>query len=251
MDKKIESSELLNNYGVILVEPHYPENIGAAARACRNMGIKKLICVRPVNPDKEKMLRMATNESSELIEKMEVYDSLREALSQFNYAVGTTARTGRQRWPYYTPREMAQKLVPLSYENKIAIVFGSEPNGLTNEDLLLCQEIVHIPTSDFSSINLAQSVMILCYEIFLANTKIEYPRPKLATIEEKEGMFSHIQELLLKIDFILPENPDYWMRSIRQFLGRIDLTAKEVKLIRGFCRQLMWALERDNKKGDN
>lgn len=243
MESIIEISNNIKNFGVILFEPQYPENIGAAARACKNMGITELICVRPLNPEKERMLKMATHESAELIEAMPVFDSLEEAVKDFNYIVGTTARTGRQRGPYFTPREIAANLVPLSQDNKIGILFGSERTGLTNHELRLCQDIIHIPTAEFMSINLAQSVMIVCYEIFLAQAKIEYPTQRLATTIEKEGMFEHIEELLIKIDFILPENPERWMRSIRQFFGRLDIKAKEIKLIRGFCRQLLWAID--------
>jgi tRNA/rRNA methyltransferase len=243
MENIIEVSNNIKNFGVILFEPQYPENIGAAARACKNMGIAKLISVRPLNPDKERMLKMATHESAELIESMPVFDSIEEATKDFNYIVGTTARTGRQRWPYYTPREIATSLVSISQNNTIGILFGSERTGLTNHELRLCQDIIHIPTAEFTSINLAQSVMIVCYEILLANSRIEYPCPRLATTIEKEGMFEHIEELLIKIDFILPENPERWMRSIRQFFGKPDIKAKEIKMIRGFCRQLLWAME--------
>jgi len=243
MENIIETSNNIKNFSVILFEPQYPENIGAAARACKNMGVPNLISVRPLNPDKERMLKMATHESAELIEAMPVFDSLEDAIKDINYIVGTTARTGRQRGPYYTPREIAANLVTISQNNKIGILFGSERTGLTNHELRLCQDIIHIPTAEFTSINLAQSVMIICYEILMAHSRIEYPFPRLATSVEKEGMFEHIEELLIKIDFILPENPEHWMRSIRQFFGKLDIKAKEIKLIRGFCRQLLWAIE--------
>jgi len=235
----------LKNIAVVLNEPRYPENIGAAARCCKNMGINRLICVRPRLLDKEKMLKMATHESAELIENLEIFDSLKECLEDFNFVVGTTARTGRQRRPTDTPRTLAKDIVGISQENKIALLFGSEKFGLTNEDLKLCHRLVNIPTAEFSSINLAQSVMILCYEIFIATSSIKKSIPKIASVKELEGMYEHLKEACLAIGFINPENPDYWINNIRKLFSRIELRSKEVRVIRGFCRQILWAINKN------
>ncbi len=232
----------LDNFCVILYEPHYSENIGAAARCCCNMGIPQLIVVRPCRPESEKMLKMATHEASALIETMPVFDSLEEALAPFHYVVGTTARTGRQRRPTHTLRGLAEKLVGLGIKDRIALLFGPENQGLTNSQLRLCQSLVTIPTAAFSSINLAQSVMIVCYEIFMAasNSK-EVVRPRLATTRMLEGMYGHLKEVFLAIGLDNPQNPEYWTTNARRILGRLGLRPREVKLIRGFCRQVLWA----------
>lgn len=241
---------VMHNIAVVLNEPRYSENIGAAARCCKNMGIRDLILVRPQNLEMENVLKMATHEAVDVVNNMQIHDNLITALSDFQYAVGTTARVGRQRLTTHTPRQMAEKLVGISQENRIALVFGSEKYGLTNDDLRLCHAIVTIPTADFSSINLAQSVMILCYELFVCQLDVPIHVPKQASIMELEGLFQHMEELFLKIGLIRPENPEYWMTNVRKGLTRIGLSSKDVKIARGFCRQMLWALERGRKENE-
>ena len=231
----------LDNFCVVLYEPHYSENIGAAARCCRNIGIPQLIVVRPCRPECEKMLKMATHEARDLIETMPVFDHIEEALAPFHYVVGTTARTGRQRRPTHSLRDLAEKLVGLGIKNRIALLFGPENQGLANSQLRLCQSLVTIPTATFSSINLAQSVMIVCYEIFMASSPKKVVRPRLATTRVLEGMYGHLKEVFLAIGLNNPQNPEYWTTNARRILGRLELRPREVKLIRGFCRQVLWA----------
>jgi len=143
-----------------------------------------------------------------------------------------------------TPKRVAEALVNISQNNQVGILFGPEDRGLSNRELRHCDALVTIPTATFSSINLAQAVMILAYEIFLAST--DQPKafvPRLANRDELEAMYEHLTETLAKINFINPENPDYWMTSVRRFLSRIGLRAREVKLIRGICRQINWYVD--------
>ncbi len=230
----------LDNISVILNEPRFPENIGAAARCCCNMGVSRLLVVRPYRLDLEKMSKMATHEAAHLIENLPVYDSLKDACAECNYLVGTTARTGRKRRPTENPRDLARKLITLSQNNRIGLVFGSEKWGLENSHLRLCHSLVTIPTAHFSSINLAQSVMIMCYELFMAGGPDSLAQPRLASVREQEDMYGHLREAFLAIGFINPENPDYWLNNVRRFFARLELRSKEVKLIRGFCRQILW-----------
>jgi len=151
---------------IVLVGTRYPENIGAAARAMLNMGLKQLILVGPENYDLARINKMATHAASAVVEKLKVYDTLKEALAGFNYVVGTTARLGGQRKVVSSPAKLAEKLIPISDQNRIAILFGPEDRGLTNVDLRSCNILVNIPTAEFSSLNLAQAVMIMCYELF-------------------------------------------------------------------------------------
>ena len=155
----------LKNFSIILSRPRYPENIGAAARAMRNMGFEQLIVVDPQNCDMSRILKMATHAAGEVVENMQIYEDLKTALANLNYIVGTTARLGGQRQLVGSVAKLAQKLAPISEKNQVGLLFGPEDRGLTNEDIRLCHELVNIPTAEFSSLNLAQAVMVVCYEL--------------------------------------------------------------------------------------
>jgi tRNA/rRNA methyltransferase len=231
----------LDNIAVVLHRPRYPENIGASARAACNMGVRRLIVVDPEDFDSDRVLRMATHVASTLVENMEVYEDLETALASFQYVVGTTARVGGRRPTLPDPRQMAEKLVPISQKNLTAFLFGPENAGLTNAELGLCHAVVTIPTAGFTSLNLAQAVMVLCYEACLASRAARTGfAPRLATRRELEDMYGHLRTTFVNINFINPENPDYWMEDIRRFFSRIDMRARDVRMIRGICRQIEW-----------
>ncbi len=238
----------MENFAVVLVETLYPENIGSAARACANFGVEELILVRPKNLNEEKMRAMATRAGLPVLEKMKVYQDLEEALAPFGYVVGTTARLGRQRKVYETIREAAPRLVALSQENRLALLFGNEKWGLTNEDLYHCHTVVTIPTTEKASLNVSQAVVIILYEIFSQGAEISLPKPRLATIEELEPMFRLLKETLEAIDYVPHDNVVLWMTTIRRFLSRLDLTAQEVRIIQGFCRNLLWHLKQRKER---
>jgi tRNA/rRNA methyltransferase len=231
----------LQNVAIVLVRPRISENIGAAARAMQNMGIQRLIVVQPQQFDRERALMLATHAAAGVIEKMQVFTDLAEALSPYQFVAGTTARLGGQRPILKSPANLAQGLISISRQNQVAILFGPEDRGLSNEDLHNCHELVHIPTAEFSSLNLAQAVMIVCYEIYLAarEEKTEFV-PRLASRHELEGMYARLKEILVRISFINSENPDYWMNNLRRFFNRLPLRAREVSIIRGICRQIDW-----------
>jgi tRNA/rRNA methyltransferase len=240
-----ESPSYLDQIAIVLYRPQIPENIGAVARAAANMGISRLTLVSPKNCDLSRILKMATLAVADLVENMELFEDLQTALQQFNYVVGTTARTGGKRRQLQTPREMALELLPICHNNRIALLFGPEDRGLTNSQLRHCHTLVTIPTSAFSSLNLAQAVMILCYELrMVGNQGVEQFVPRLASRRELDGMYEHLKETLLKINFINPENPDYWMQNIQRFFSRVGLQARDVKIIRGICRQMSWYTQR-------
>jgi tRNA/rRNA methyltransferase len=231
----------LDHITIILVKPQIPENIGAVARACHNMGLSRLVLVSPENCDLSRVLKMATGSSIDIIEAMEVSEDLKTALGSFQYVIGTTARIGSNRPAITTPRRLAQDLVGISQENHVAILFGPEDCGLSNEHLRYCHTICTVPTAAFSSINLAHAVMILCYEIFTASADLEPGSiPRLASKFELEGMYDHLKDVLTKIGFLDPQNPEHWMLNIRRFLSRLPLRAREVRVIRGVCRQIDW-----------
>jgi tRNA/rRNA methyltransferase len=250
--KKSEFPLNLDHIAIVLVEPQIPENIGAAARAMNNMGIRRLILVNPERCDLTRILRMATGSSIDIVEEMEVFEDLNEALTSFQYVVGTTARVGSQRPSLTNPRDLAQELVPISHNNHVAILFGPEDRGLSNEHLRPCHTIATIPTARFASLNLAQAVMIFCYDLLLASRLPPVEAlPRLANKFELEGMYDHLKAVLTRIGFINPQNPEHWMLNIRRFLSRIPLRARDVRIIRGICRQMDWyagQIEKARKK---
>ncbi len=240
----------LDNIAIVLQQPRYPENIGSAARAVSNMGVGRLYVVEPENYDLVKINKLATHAAADVVAGIRKFPDLKDALAEFNYVVGTTARRGGQRPVLNFPEVMAEKLVPLSQDNRIAIVFGPEDRGLTNEDLRLCHHLVHIPTAEFSSINLAQSVMIISYELFKATLgEVSEFSPRLATRHELDGMYDQVKDILVRINYINPENPDYWMNKIRRLLTRMQLRAREVSIIRGICRQINWYARKNYEDG--
>lgn len=249
----LDNIPYLNHIAIVLVEPKFPENIGAAARAAFNMGISRLVVVRKEAPAHEPMAKMATHKAAHLIENLSLHDNLEEALEPFSFIIGTTARRGRQRRVGKTPRDCVKEILPLLPDNQVAILFGPENCGLSNSDLRFCHLTSCIPTADFSSLNLAQAVAIHCYEIYyglIHEQKDINPGPQLASSFELEGMYSHLEEALLRIDFLQEKSHTYWMNNIRKFLARVQLTSKESNLIRGVCRQFLWHQSTVTEKKD-
>lgn len=237
----MSASVCMEQVAVVLNRPRYPENIGAAARALCNMGVGHLVVVKAENYDLERILTLATHAASQVVKEIQCFENLREALAPYHYVVGTTARLGGQRQTVFSPTQMARNLAPISQENKVALLFGPEDRGLTNAEIRLCHQLVTIPTAQFSSLNLAQAVMVLCYELFKTRTPPpKSPTPRLATRLELDGMYDQIKDILVRINYIQPENPDYWMNKLRHFLTRLQLRAGEVSILRGICRQVNW-----------
>lgn len=242
----------LGDTGIILVGPKFPENIGASARIASNFGISELIVVTGEEFDQERMLKMATHKAAHLIREMRVCATTAEAAEPFHFLVGTTARQGRHRPQDQTPREVMAELVPVLTGNRIGLMFGPEDSGLSNEDLDLCQFASTIPTAGFSSLNLAQAVAIHCYELYTAVHSQPFaaiPKSEFANSHDLEGMYEHVEQALTRVTFLHDTNRTYWMRNIRQFLGRFQLKKKEASLIRGICRKLLWHSGRDQGLG--
>jgi tRNA/rRNA methyltransferase len=140
-----------------------------------------------------------------------------------------------------SPEFLARNLISLSKNNSVAVIFGPEDRGLTNADLKRCHQVVTIPTADFSSLNLAQAVMVMCYCLSTAtrSTPAEFT-PRLAKRVELDRMYDELTATLVEIGYMHPQNPDYWISRIRRFLTRVSLRAGEVGIIRGICRQIQW-----------
>jgi len=231
------------NISIVLHKPKYAGNIGAVARAAKNMGIRNMIVVGTHDFDCEEMRQRSTHLAADVLENIQYVENAADALGPFHYIVGTTARLGKARGPFITPRQAAQDIADISQKNKVALLFGPEDTGLANEELRMCHSVVTIPTArEFTSLNLSHAVMILCYEIFVAfspGTSAE-AAPKLALSSELEGMYDQIKTLLADIGFLNPENPDYWIMHLRRFFTRAGILSREVKIVRGICRQLEW-----------
>jgi tRNA/rRNA methyltransferase len=238
----------LDHIAVVLYGPRISENVGAAARAAWNMGIKRIVVVSPESYDRQTALKLATHAAAHVVDSMAYFDSLEEALRDFELVVGTTSRKGGTRRDLVSPREIAGELVGVSRNNNVALLFGPEDRGLTNDEIRYCDRIVTIPTAKFRSLNLAQAVMILCYEIFVASQKgsLTFP-PKQASFREKEAMFDHLKETLVKIGVIDSQNPEYRMINVRRSLNRNGLLSRDAQIIRGLCRQIDWYV---NKRVD-
>jgi len=231
----------LANVTVVLLSPRISENVGAAARAIRNMGMSRLLVVSPKKWEPNRAAMMATHGGLDLIRNLVIHDDLGEALAPFQYVVGTTARLGGHRIPFRDPARLARHLAPISQENEVAILFGPEDRGLENEDLRYCHALLNIPTRDFSSLNLAQAVLLVCWE--LARTGLPEPAPfvpRLAGRRELDRMYADLKKVLTRIGYINPQNPEHWMDNIRQFFNRLPFTAREVKVVMGFLRQMDW-----------
>jgi tRNA/rRNA methyltransferase len=197
--------------------------------------------VDPQNCDLARVLKMATHTARKVVEQMQVYKNLQTALKPLNYVIGTTARLGGQRQSVIPADRLAPILAPITENNRVGLVFGPEDRGLTNADLRLCHRLVNIPTAEFSSLNLAQAVMIICYELRRNRSLDSMPFvPRLANRHELDGMYAQLKDVLVKISYIQPDNPDYFMNNLRHFGTRMRLRAKEVSMIRGICRQINW-----------
>ncbi len=230
------------NITLVLNKPKHAGNIGSVARCAKNMGMENVIVVTREAPDMEKIRQMSTHLALDVVERIRFVDSLDKALGGFHCVVGTTSRTGSMRQPSGSPREVARTLVDVSQKNKVAILFGPEDIGLTNDELRYCRALIAIPTSEkLRSLNLSHAVLIVCYEILLASTAVpEQFKPRLAMSAELEGMYIQIKDLFVRIGFINPQNPEYWMQNVRRFFSRVDLRSRDVKMIRGLCRQIDW-----------
>jgi tRNA/rRNA methyltransferase len=168
-------------------------------------------------------------------------NDLDEALHGVAITVGTTARMGRKRRDALSPHAAAALLAPLTLRNKVAILFGPERTGLHNEAMARCQWVINIPTqADFKSLNLAQAVLILAYELFLAS----FPKPSrtraLANQQQLDGMYDHMRQTLLRVGFLDPQNPDRMMLVLKRILARAGLDRRETNILRGIMRQIDW-----------
>ncbi|MGI4815698.1 MAG: RNA methyltransferase [Janthinobacterium lividum] len=242
----------------VLVEPSHPGNVGAAARALKNMGFGRLVLVRPRLPDPhltEQAIAMASG-ATEVLEQTQVMDSLEAALAGTHWSVALSARVREIGPPALTPREAVPRLAAQAGTGDVALVFGNERSGLSNADVDRCGAIVHIPANPlYSSLNLAQAVQLLAYELRLALLDAAPAGPLSATPDlpaaaaadvgvpatndEIEQMFGHFQSALIALDFLDPEHPKKLVPRLRRLCARAGLQREEVNILRGIARQIL------------
>lgn len=223
---------------IVLVEPEHPGNIGAAARAMKTMGLEELHLVKPARfPDPQADWRAAG--AIDIVANAGVHEDLHSVLKDCGYIVGTTARDRHVPWPILSPEELGQSLVQRQgSELPVAILFGRETNGLTNEELLGCNHHVRIPASEtYGSLNLAMAVQIVAYEILKASldpdfTVEEWDRP-LAKSSDVVLMLQHWERVCDRTGFFTEGGSRHAMSRFRRMFNRLELDETEVKLVRG------------------
>lgn len=230
-----------SNIRIVLVNTSHPGNIGAAARAMKNMGLSQLVLVSPKEFPSPQAEWRASN-ALDVIENVIVVETLEQAVANCGLVVGTSARERRIPWPLFTPRECGERAWQESAHHEVAIVFGREDRGLTNEELHQCNYHVHIPTNpEYSSLNLGAAVQVLCYEVRMAYltakdgklpTFDEWDLPP-AKHEDLERYYEHLQETLETLNFLEPDNPRQTMTRLRRLFNRIRLDRMELSILRG------------------
>jgi TrmH family RNA methyltransferase len=241
------AKDLLDNISIVLVRTKTPGNIGAVARSMMNMGLSRLVLVRPPRDDQGEALRLAAGAEAILHDAIRT-ETLQEAVAGHGLVIGTSRHLGRHRRNIGTPREMAGRIVPLLPQNRIALVFGREVNGLDNDDLALCNELIAIPSSDaFPSLNLSHAVTVVAYELFLAARAGTASKGKtLAPAEELEVFYQHLQKVLEDSGFLGPHNRDHMMTSLRQLFGKSRLEQRDINMLHG----ILSAIVRTNPSHD-
>lgn len=234
---------LLKKIRIVLVNTSHPGNIGAAARAMKNMGLSRLYLVQPKqHPTLEAYRRSAG--ANDVLDRAVVVEDLSQAVSGCLWVAGTSARLRTVQWPILQPRECVQQAAGYLEQGEIAIVFGRENSGLTNGEMEKCNVLLHIPTNaEYSSLNLAAAVQVVCYEFRLAlmsdiekiTKSKKHREDAMASADQLDGMYQHLQDSLDSLEFFGSNNPDIVMRRLKSLFNRANTTQREASIIRGIC----------------
>ena len=227
----------LQNIKIILVETTHPGNIGAAARAMKNMCLENLVLVNPQCPVGQVAFARSSGAHS-VLDNMQQVETLQEAVADCHVVFGTSARIRSMPMPFVSPEKACEEIDNKEDDNQIAIVFGREHSGLTNEEMDCCHYALTIPTNDnFSSLNIAAAVQVVCYELYkhsLDNvTNDNSDETERASMYEVQGLIDHLEKTLVDIDFLDPTNPKLLMKRLTQLSMRQQLTQNEVSIFRG------------------
>ncbi|MBO9479810.1 RNA methyltransferase [Salinisphaera sp. G21_0] len=241
---KLEIPAVLDNFSenisIVLVNPSHPGNIGAAARAMKTMGLSQLCLVAPDDFPSGTATALASG-ADDLLRNARVCATLDEALADCQFVVGTSARVRGVSLPLVDPRTCARSIIDEAVTHKVALIFGREDKGLTNEQLRRCHLQVHIPTNEeFSSLNLGAAVQVLCYELrmmqLLSADALEMPEPRsheLANMEDMERYYDHLYQVLLEIGFLDHSSHEKIMAKLRRLYGRVRPDRVELSILRG------------------
>lgn len=233
---------VLDNFAFVLVSPKASGNVGAAARALKNMGFADLRLVAPRDYDSKAAAAMAVH-ADDVLERARIFPDLMTALADRTLTVGTTCRGGPYRSETRTLRGVAPALIAEGERNRVAIIFGPEDFGLGNFEVAQCQRLITIPTApEYPSLNLAQAVMVVAYELMIAAGA---ERPAIATEEYApagavEEMHRRMADALVAIGFLPDDNPDHLMLTLRAMFGRSGIRARELDILNGIARQVRW-----------
>ncbi len=239
----------LGNIRIVLVRPQGAANVGAVARAMKNMRVHELVLVRPA-PMRSFWAKAMAVHADDVLHRVRQADSLGAAVADCGLVVGTTCRGGLYRAAAEPPRAAAARIGATAASNRVALVFGPENHGLSNEDLKACQQLIAIPAApEYPSLNLAQAVMVCCYELFLVAAAEHAPAPvlapaqapaSLAPAQRVELMFQRLQSAFLSIGFLHADNPDHIMFAFRRILGRAQLEERDLRILLALARQIEW-----------
>lgn len=234
---------MLSHIKIVLVETTHPGNIGAVARAMKNMKMFNLCLVAPKTAFPSAEATARASGADDVLAAATVCQTLQEAIADCQLVIGASARCRTISWPEMTPRECAERIAPDQSGQKVAIIFGRENSGLKNHELDLCHYLLRIPcNSEYSSLNVAAAVQVICYELFVAagiqediqvGDKGECP---LATAAQMESFYTHLYQALHDIGFMQPGRSKSIMRRLRRIYNRIQLDTKELDILRGILR---------------
>lgn len=240
-------TSLFNRLRIVLVETSHPGNIGAVARAMKTMGFSDLYLVNPRFPDaltNPDAIAFASG-AQDILESAKIVSSIEEALIDCHYVAAISARLREFSPPVLSPRQLAAH-VSQATQNSVALVFGNERYGLPNEIVVNCNALINIPANpEYSSLNLAQAVQLLAYECRVAEIdeqKIALEigfQGKIASSNEIDGMYEHLEKALVKIDFLDPASPKKLMPRLKRLFSRTQLETEEVNILRGIAKKII------------
>ena len=227
---------MLDNIRVVLVNTSHPGNIGSAARAMKTMGIHDLVLVDPVEPPDGRTTAMAAG-AVDVLANLRVVDTLAEAVADCGLVIGSSARSRTLDWPMLDPRQAGAKSIAEAPQHKVALVFGRERTGLTNDELQQCHYHVCIPANpEYSSLNLAMAVQTICYEVrmhSLADKPQASPDEVYPQQQDLDRFYVHLEQILLQVNFLRADHPGNVMSKLRRLFNRVRPDNQELNILRG------------------